>query len=140
MRRGREARSLLWRAQTILSLLVLILATCGPAAWAGGGPAPAPALECPAYDGSAVPGMGPLAKAPAAEAGMISGFFALSSSGTASYTIPIAVPPGRQGMEPRLWISYNSGSDIGLLGKGFSLAGLSSIHRCGSNDEGRPHR
>ncbi len=59
--------------------------------------------------------------------------FSLTPSGEANYVLPLAVVPGRAGMEPKLSIVYNSASGQGVLGAGFSLAGLSSITRCPQN-------
>ena len=133
MDRGRGSRVLL-RARVVLCLLVGLLAMWGPAACANPLDLGSSALvECPGYDRDIFPDMAPLAMAPAAKAGAIEGNFAVSSSGSATYSIPILVPPGRLGMEPKLSITYDSGGDFGLLGKGFSIAGLSSIHRCGSS-------
>ena len=39
-------------------------------------------------------------------------------------------PPGIAGMQPELSINYNSNAGNGQLGVGFSLGGLSIIHRC----------
>jgi hypothetical protein len=52
------------------------------------------------------------------------------NQGAANYTIPITVPPGIAGMQPELSINYNSNTGNGQLGVGFSLGGLSIIHRC----------
>jgi Salmonella virulence plasmid 65kDa B protein/Insecticide toxin TcdB middle/N-terminal region/FG-GAP-like repeat len=58
------------------------------------------------------------------------GQFAVNQTGAATYTIPIAVPPGTAGMIPSLSLEYNSQSTNGLLGVGWTLGGLPSIGRC----------
>lgn len=54
------------------------------------------------------------------------------SGGQASYLIPIDLPPGRNGVQPSLSLSYNSQSGNGILGVGWSLNAGSSISRCGA--------
>ena len=44
-----------------------------------------------------------------------------STTGTASMSIPIEVPPGRAGIEPNVALLYNSSSPNGFLGMGWSL-------------------
>jgi hypothetical protein len=61
--------------------------------------------------------------------GSTAGGFSVNQ-GTANYTIPITVPPGIAGMQPKLTINYNSNASNGQLGLDFSLSGLSVIHRC----------
>jgi RHS repeat-associated protein len=53
-----------------------------------------------------------------------------TSGGAASYEIPIALPPGRRGMQPSFSLGYSSRAGNGIAGMGWSLSGLSSLHRC----------
>src|SRR5207245_2344255 len=63
-------------------------------------------------------------------AGFTPGSFQVNESGAATYTIPIQVPPGVAGMQPKLALSYSSQAGNGLLGVGWIVSGLSSIDRC----------
>jgi hypothetical protein len=61
------------------------------------------------------------------------GVFDVSSTGAATYTIPIAAPPGTAEIQPQLAITYSSQAGNGLLGLGWNIAGFSSITRSGRN-------
>jgi hypothetical protein len=62
--------------------------------------------------------------------GRTEGSFSVTPTGAAAYTIPLWTPPGAAGIQPRLALTYNSNARGGLLGPGWSVAGLSSITRC----------
>ncbi|WP_437874700.1 RHS repeat-associated core domain-containing protein [Sorangium sp. So ce513] len=80
---------------------------------------------------------GPATPRPAPEvetvaAGTIPGTFSISSTGEAVYTMDLTTVPSRAGMGPRLQLVYRSDGGDGVLGAGFSIAGLSAITRCPS--------
>lgn len=56
----------------------------------------------------------------------------ISASGTASYKVPIALPPGIKDVAPQLALVYNGSSVQGIAGMGWNLAGISSISRVSS--------
>lgn len=60
----------------------------------------------------------------------IPGTFAVSSAGAAGYDIPIAVPPGTNGLVPALSLSYSSQNGDSSVGIGWALTGLMTITRC----------
>ncbi|MDO5106618.1 SpvB/TcaC N-terminal domain-containing protein, partial [Capnocytophaga sp.] len=64
--------------------------------------------------------------------GATAGSLSVSPTGAAIYSIPIAVPPGLQGIAPTLSISYNSQAGNGMAGYGWNVSGISVISRVGS--------
>lgn len=58
------------------------------------------------------------------------GKFDVGSSGAATYSIPISVPPGTAGIAPALALGFSSQGSNGIAGMGWSLSGLPSINRC----------
>ena len=77
-----------------------------------------------------------------ADAGSLPGTLAVGNDGAATYSIPIAVPPGTGGMAPVLSLNYTSLGGNGIVGMGWSLGGLSTIHRCAKTiaQDGQPGR
>ncbi len=63
-------------------------------------------------------------------AGYLQGDFRVNERGSANYKIPLTLPPGTNGIAPKLSLSYDSRSGNGPLGMGWSLQGLSMIARC----------
>ena len=61
---------------------------------------------------------------------MVPGQFSVSPTGDGTYSIPISVPPGTAGMVPALSLNYTSSSGDGIVGLGWTLAGLPVITRC----------
>lgn len=54
----------------------------------------------------------------------------VGQAGAAIYQIPVEIPPGTAGVQPKLSLSYNSQAGNGLMGMGWGLTGLSTVSRC----------
>jgi len=59
--------------------------------------------------------------------------FSVNGNGSATAVIPIQVPPGTNGVAPKLSIAYDSHRANGYLGIGWAINGLSAISRCSAN-------
>src|SRR5262245_3723733 len=57
-------------------------------------------------------------------------------TGTGNFTIPIALPPGRNGFQPQLNLVYSTGNGNGLFGLGWSLS-IPGVSR--KTSKGVPH-
>lgn len=66
--------------------------------------------------------------------GMTEGVAGSNGGGAAAYTIPIEVPAGVKGVQPKLSLTYSSqGAGNGFSGHGWSLSSISMITRSGKN-------
>lgn len=65
------------------------------------------------------------------DTGSLPGALSVSNSGAATYSIPLVVPPGTAGMAPNFSLNYSSDGTNGVVGLGWTLGGLSTVHRCG---------
>ncbi|WP_369617908.1 polymorphic toxin type 23 domain-containing protein [Flavobacterium sp. CFS9] len=63
------------------------------------------------------------------EVGITEGELSVSLSGAANYTVPIAVPPGINGVVPQISLTYNSQGGNGAAGYGWNISGVSIISR-----------
>lgn len=65
------------------------------------------------------------------DGGTLPGSLGVGGNGSATYSIPIQLPPGAGGMVPSVSLNYDSSNTTGSAGLGWSLGGLSNIDRCG---------
>jgi hypothetical protein len=63
------------------------------------------------------------------EVGITEGELSVSLTGAATYNIPIAVPPGINGVVPQVSLAYSSQSGNGMAGYGWNITGVSMISR-----------
>ncbi|AUX38230.1 MULTISPECIES: RHS repeat-associated core domain-containing protein [Sorangium] len=87
-------------------------------------------IACRTRDPSAPPRAGRAPGVTTVSAGSMAGTFSVTSSGEALYAMPLTAVPGRAGLEPRLALQFDSSAGEGVLGLGFSIAGLSALTRC----------
>ncbi|MCR9144775.1 MAG: FG-GAP-like repeat-containing protein [bacterium] len=79
---------------------------------------------------------------PDGNGGLIDAKFTATSTGAAAFQVPIIVPPGVQGHQPKLSLNYSSQANANsATGVGWRLGGsLESIQRCGQHPEIDGHR
>lgn len=65
----------------------------------------------------------------AVDVATIPGSFDVGQSGSAQYSIPLKLPPGAAGTQPKITLLYDSQAIGGALGSGWSLGGFSVISR-----------
>ena len=53
----------------------------------------------------------------------------IAASGSATYTLPVAIPPSIKNVAPVINLTYASGVRGGIAGQGWSLSGISAISR-----------
>lgn len=80
--------------------------------------------------GVAAQGSLPVPVQPTAPVGALEGRFDVDAQGAATYSIPLQVPPGTHGIEPKLSLAYRSTGGNGPVGMGWMLSGLPMITRC----------
>ncbi|MFL0803131.1 MAG: hypothetical protein K6L81_05405 [Agarilytica sp.] len=64
--------------------------------------------------------------------GALRGNYKVGQNGAFNYQLPIELPPGINGVEPNISLTYNSNRKNGYVGWGWNLSGISVIERCNS--------
>ena len=59
----------------------------------------------------------------------LKGSMSVGGDGSMTYSMPIDIPKGTAGMEPKVSLSYSSSAGNGIAGVGWSLSGFQSINR-----------
>ncbi|MFJ3229359.1 FG-GAP repeat domain-containing protein, partial [Streptomyces sp. NPDC086783] len=109
---------------TAVAVVSGVISGVGPVAFADTGPPAIPHVLAVADGGKS--------SAAAVKAGVLPGSSGVSPSGAFTYSMPLDVPAGRAGVAPKLTLEYVSGGGDGVVGRGWSLSGLSStLSRCG---------
>ncbi|WP_437668820.1 RHS repeat-associated core domain-containing protein [Sorangium sp. So ce131] len=90
-------------------------------------------IACRTRDPGEPPRTGRRSGVPTVAAGAIPGTFSVTSTGEATYVMSLIAVPGRAGVEPQLALHYDSAAGEGVLGVGFSIAGLPAIAPCPKN-------
>lgn len=103
---------------TVAVTCVFVLAAPKPGGGGGQTPIPQGPTNIPAN--TIVPTTAPI---------YLPGNGSVTDTGGATYSLPLWVPDGPQGMQPSLAIAYSGHAD-GVVGVGFGLTGLSSIAPC----------
>ena len=65
--------------------------------------------------------------------GKTSGAVSVGASGNLTYSLPLDLPPGVNGLKPNLTLTYNSRGGSSYLGRGWNVAGLPMVTRCANN-------
>lgn len=87
-------------------------------------------LPAPSPDVATAPPVTDAAVVTSDKIGATDGQFRVDESGAATYSLAIAAPAGTVGAAPKISLNYSSFAGNGLLGRGWSIGGLSAITRC----------